>query len=395
VRQASFVRRLSTLGFAVLAALAAALTGCGSNETRPTHALTQARAVGEPLTWPARTDAVVARVGQRSISGAAFNRSVQAQLSSATPSERLDPPRFDSCVAQLREEAKSTGGSQPGRSRLQDECDARYQALLQQVLDRLLANEWLIAEARELGVGVSEGQAKASLDAYRRENFSNEAEFHEFLAGRTTADMIAETKAKLSSAAVRRAVDRHVRATKQQAVAYYKSRPFQYLLAAERDVQIVRSLSRAAAVRARAEIESGESFASEEKKLRSYHVLYSQGGLVVGLRLHTYGEPYLNQAIFTARPGMLVGPVNTSYGYFVFRVRKIRLEQKRPFAEVRVPIERQLTGQLQHRTLAAFAERWRARWAARTSCSPGYVVPNCRGFRGSARGTAAAVSLLG
>jgi hypothetical protein len=394
VREESFVRRRSALGFAVLATLAGALTGCGSNEARSTHAVTQPRAVGEQLTWPAKTDSVVARVGRGSISGAAFNRAVQAQLSSAAPSERLDPPRFDSCVAQLRAEATSSGESQPGRSHLREECDARYQALLRQVLDRLLANQWLIAEARALGVGVGDRQAKASLDSYRRESFSNEAEFREFRAGRTTGDMITETKAKLSSAAIRRITERYVRPTERQVANYYRSHPFQYLLAAERDLQIVRALSKASAVRARAEIESGQSFASEETKLRSYHVLYSEGGLVVGLKLHVYGEPGLNQAIFTARPGALVGPLNTHYGYFVFRVRKVRLERKRPLADVRASIEHQLAARLQRQALVRFARQWRARWTARTSCIRGYVVPNCRGFRGSSQIAAADVSML-
>src|ERR1700704_2090730 len=114
VRAVSLARGRCVLGLLVLAVLAAALTGCGTDKAKPTAPVAAARTAAEPLLWPAASDAVVARVGQNSISGATFNRVVQAQLSSAAPSERLDPPRFDSCIAQLRVEAQSVGGPQPG-----------------------------------------------------------------------------------------------------------------------------------------------------------------------------------------------------------------------------------------------------------------------------------------
>jgi hypothetical protein len=34
------------------------------------------------------------------------------------------------------------------------------------------------------------------------------------------------------------------------------------------------------------------------------------------------------------------------------------------------------------RIFAAWVEAFPRRWAARTTCSPGYVVPNCREYRG-------------
>jgi parvulin-like peptidyl-prolyl isomerase len=104
---------------------------------------------------------------------------------------------------------------------------------------------------------------------------------------------------------------------------------------------------------------------------------------VLELQPHVYGEPKLNRAIFAATPGVLTGPIGTSYGYFVFDVVKIRFEHEQPLREVQASIQRQLARPLQERALAGFIKQWRAKWTARTDCSPGDVVPECRQFKPS------------
>jgi PPIC-type PPIASE domain len=359
-----------------IAAAAIGLTACGASA--PAHTFTQTRAASEQLRGQAEPGSVVARVGPYSITGATFNRSLKAQPSSEPGAEQLVPPRFSACVAHLQAELAVIAERPPPPSQLRSECQTRYQALAQTVLNRLISNAWLIAGARELGVPISNQEAQASLDHYRREHFSSEARFRRFLAGRTLADLAFETRAKLASQAIHRAIVNRVRPiTKAQIESYYEQHRFQYLVAAERDLKIARAKTQASAATARAELASGKSIASVVKRLPIRQPIDSKEGLVLELHPHVYGEPNLDQAIFTATPGVLRGPINTWFGYFVFEVTKVIYQHERPLAQVQASIRRQLASPLQERALAAFDRQWRATWTARTECSPGFVVPKC------------------
>jgi hypothetical protein len=321
----------------------------------------------------------VARIGPYSLAGATFARFLRAELTNDTASEQLSPPDFSACVTHLQAESAAAGIRAPGSLQLRSECQTRYQAFLKTVLDRLITDEWLIGGSRELGVPVGDREVKVTLDRYRHDNFSSEARFHRFLAGRTLADIAFETRAKLASEAIRRAIANRVRPiTQAQIASYYKRHRFDYLVTGERDLKIARTETEAAAAKVKADIASGESFASVVKRLPRRQTSNGREGLVLELQPHAYGEPNLNQAIFTATPGVLTGPVSTWFGYFVFDVTKIRFEHVKPLAEVQASIRRKLTRPVQEQTLAAFNAHWRATWAARTDCSPGYVVPECR-----------------
>jgi foldase protein PrsA len=374
--------RRPLLGVVGALALAAGLMACGG--VRPDHVAPQAGVTPDQLGGPANPEAIVVRVGPYSIAGATLNRFVRAELRSEPSSEQLVPPDFSACVAHLEAESAAIGERPRGPSQLRRECQTRYRAVAQAVLDRLISYEWLIGGARELGVPIGDREAKVSLDRYRHEDFPSGAQFRRFLAGRTLADIMLETRAKLAPAAVRRAIKDRVRPmTQAQIMSYYALHRFQYLLAAERDLKIARTATEAAAVKVRAEIASGRSFASVVGRLSVRQPVNSNEGSVLELQPHTYGEPNLNQAIFTAAPGVLVGPVRTWFGYFVFEVTRIRFERERPLAQVQAAIRRRLARPLQEQALAGFVKQWRTRWTARTDCSPGYVVPECRQFRGS------------
>ncbi len=302
----------------------------------------------------------MARVGPYPIPGALFNRYAHVALSSASSSEPLIPPRFSACVAGLQAQAASLDERAAGASQLESECKKRYQTLLQAALEHLIANEWLIGGARELGVPISDEHAVAG------------------------SAVMLEKRAKLAANAIRQALkDRVAPVTQAQVAGYYQRHRFEYLLSGERDLRIARTETPAEATKLKSQIASGKSFASVVSKIPVQQPVDSSDGLVLELEPHFYGEPNLNQAIFTAAPGVLVGPVDTWFGYFVFQVTKIRFERLKPLAQVEAAIRRQLIGPRAERALAAFNKRWSATWTAATDCSPGYVVPKCRQFAGT------------
>jgi hypothetical protein len=329
--------------------------------------------------------AVVARVGSYSITGAMLTRFIKAEVSTEPVAERLTPPDFSACVEHLAAESRARGESAVSASRLRRECQARYRAVFQTVLARLIADNWVIGAALELGVAVGDRELRAHVETYRRAHFASQTQFHRFLAGRRAADFAFELQARLAAERVRQAVRSRVpHVSDAQVTRYYAEHRFQYLVNGERDLRIARTATATAAETVRAEIASGKSFAEVVRHLPTRQADYSHEGLVLKLQPHVYGEPKLNEAIFDARPGVLTGPIGTWFGYFVFEVTRVRFEHVRPLAEVQPEIRRLLSGPMQAHALEAYVGAWRATWTQRTDCSPAVVVPGCRQFKGGA-----------
>jgi PPIC-type PPIASE domain len=357
----------------VVGALAVTIgIGACAESSKPVHAAARVDIASEQLRGLATPVGVVARVGPDSITGATFDRFLGAELRNEPASERLVPPDFSTCVAHLQSEAMALGEHSPGPSQLRRECQTRYQTLLRTVLDRLISDEWLIGSARELDVPVNDQEVQASFSRYRHSNSQAEKKL---------TDIAFETRAKLASQAIRRAIkDRVPPITNAQIADYYNQHRFEYLATAGRDLKIARAQTEASAVKVKAEIASGKSFASVVKTLPLQQPFDSKEGLVLELQPHVYGEPKLNRAIFTATPGVLTGPIGTSYGYFVFDVTRIRFEHETPLARVQASIRLQLARPLQEQALATFMKQWKTTWTARTDCSPGYIAPDCRQY---------------
>ncbi len=341
---------------AVVGALLSGATLAACGETHLEHTGARAHEVTQ-LAQPSDPGAVVAQVGPYSITAATLDRFTRARLSGEPASERLVPPLFRACVAQLENEAAARSETALGSGRLRSECQTRYEKVRQAVLHSLITDDWLIGAAHELRVTTTGQDANADI----------------------------QRRAQLANTAIRRLVtDRVKPATRAQIASYYQQHRLQYLTSASRDVRLARTKESTSAARVRAEIASGKSFASVVRQLPLRQADYSHEGLVLGLGPHTYGEPALNKAIFTANPGVLTGPISTWYGYFVFEVTKVRFEHVRPLAAVQAAIGRRLTATLRERRLAAFLKQWRASWTARTECRLGSVVPGCRQFNVSA-----------
>jgi len=333
---------------------------------------------------PAAPEGVVARVGPYTITQAAYNHAFAAEVDSE-PSEKRAvpvPPDFTACISHLK--AAATAGAPTSRASLKQECQKQYESLKERALDRLITNEWVIGAAKEIGFKVPEGAVEQNIAEFKRRNFPTEKKLHAYLLsiGQTLGDLIFQTRVEFSAEAIRRAIKRKVGSFPQaRIVNYYDAHKSRYVVPENRDLQIVRTDTRAQALGAKREIASGKSFASVVKKLGLKQPIFSKEGLVLGLKSGVYSEPVLNTAIFTAHLNKLSGPVHISLGYYVFQVKRVHARRQKSLAEVEAGIKSKLPEKLQEQALAAYVAAWRARWSARTSCAPGYVVRRCKQYR--------------
>jgi foldase protein PrsA len=360
------VRRATrVLPVCVALALASVLIGCGGGAQSSSAGGGVAAAVDN---LPIPPGGVVARVGPYTIGATAFKNAYVEAIEAEPAATRVAavPPDFTSCVDRLAVIAKSLNLTLPTRAQRAAKCKARYEATREGILSRAVPALWVLAEAKKLGLHVSIGAGEAPIGV------ALQAESRR-LAQLISHDLLVPVSA-LSSAQLR---------------SYYETHKQVFAVPAQRDLKIVRVASAAAAERIKREIAAGRTFASAEQNLPR-QPQQSVRGFISRYEWGDFREPVLSRAIFAAKPHTLEGPllVSALYGYFIFEVVHDYPSHQRPFAQVERKVLARLPGELRQQRLVSFSKAWTAKWRARTTCSPGYVLELCAGARSTPSGLA-------
>jgi foldase protein PrsA len=360
------------LSLALICALACCAGGCGAgrgSKTRTSGASPDPRpAVASTPTsvspGASLPSGAVAQVGSQLISGVALDRWLAERMHGLPAGSRLLPPSFTDCVAQLKEEPVSPEGSEGDPAQLRKECRARYEAARRQGLEEVIAATWTLEAGRE--THAEPGRAKPV----------------DRLVGAARIDPGLLPAARSVAASIHSAIARSVRpVTAADVSSYYEQHRDRYTTISElRDVQFAKTQTQARGNLVREELEGGKTFAQVVKESGVGEADFSSAGLVLELRPTEYGEPSLNKAVFGARPGELLGPIQTVYGFFVFEVKKIHPAHFKPLSDVAGPIGEELSRRREAQAIARFVAAWHAKWIARTSCAGGLVVRGCQGF---------------
>ena len=259
--------------------------------------------------------------------------------------------------------------------------------LKRQVLGFLIFSRWLMGEARELGVRVSEGEATKQLELLRFDQVEGRpyqgspryAELRRLLLSKTVAPTDRLWLVKLSMLTARveaRYLSRAAREVPRAwAARYYAQHKPRYFQPQWRDLEILTSGDRVLVVRAKRDIEAGKPFLDVARQMPEPDV-EAPGGLqhlVAGAE-----EREFEEVIFAAKPHVLTGPAKLQF-YYLFEVLDGRPAHQQTLAEVEGQIRRQLAPrQASTKLLPSFE----AKWIAQTDCRPRYVVQGCRQYRG-------------
>jgi len=134
--------------------------------------------------------------------------------------------------------------------------------------------------------------------------------------------------------------------------------------------------------RAKALLEQDDSPASWKKvaaRFSTEEATKDSGGLVEGV---TSGEsePALEEQIFSAPQGQLIGPFEGQSDYYLIEVEKITPAETTPLADVSEQIGQQLTQGKQQQISQNFQLDFIEKWRSRTFCADDYVIDNCENF---------------
>lgn len=258
--------------------------------------------------------------------------------------------------------------------------ERRDETARRQALRYLIATAWRIGEAEDLGLKVSTAQIAHRLGEKEQAAFpGGEAELRAFLqaTGQAASDLALAIRAELASARVARAILGSEEAiTPKQITAYYSRHMTSFFIPERRQFRYLNRKSLLVARRVRRAVELGA------------HGTIGWHSSALERAAQRRGEARRNAleaAIYSAKPHVLSGPVKLGVDYYLLEVTAIRPAGYRPLAQTKAAIRRQLAAERARRALASFTRRWNEKWTARTSCTHGYVVADCRQYRGHAK----------
>lgn len=354
--------RLSlVLSSLVLAGVAVFALGCGGSDDVPADG--------------------IAKVGDTVITKASFEQALerglrgQAQSGAAAP----DPPDFEKCIAGLRRQQPKSSKQKDGE--LEKQCRQSYNDLRRQTIEALIRAAWVEQSAEEHDVEVTDAEARQSLESQKQQIYPDEKDYRKFLrtSGTTEAEILEQIRTQLLEQLVtEKATEGKADVSSEDVADYYRSNREEYGTPDRRDVLVVLAETRGQALEAKRALMEGQSWIQVAKRYSIDRTTKSKGGRLSKVERGSE-EQAVDEAIFSARRGALVGPVESQFGWYLLEVTKIRPATQKTLDEARDEIREKLTTERQQKALTEYTESYEKKYKEKTHCARGYVVPICKG----------------
>jgi foldase protein PrsA len=305
-----------------------------------------------------------------------------------------DAPEYTKCVAEKRKTAPKPAKGQPKTTdeQLKKQCEQEYQQLRDQVMQLLTSFQWIEGEAEEQGVKVSDAEVKKTFEQQKKQSFPKDADYQKFLKDydQTEEDILQRIKLDLLSNKIRdKIIKGKDKVSDAQIEDFYNKNKARFAQPERRDLRIVLTKTEAKANQAKAALESGQSWKTVAKQYSIDEASKAQGGKLPAQSEGTL-EKSLNDAVFKAKKGNIVGPVKTQFGYYVFEVEKVQKATQQSLEQAKETIKQTLQSQNQQKALDKFVSDFQKKWKERTECRDGYETQVCKGVKATPTPTAPA-----
>jgi len=337
----------------------------------------------------------VATVDGNAINKDDFNHwmNVAAKTSGQPNATVPDPPDFKNCIAAKRKTTPKPAKGQPKTTdgQLKDQCQQEYNSLRDQVMQLLTSFQWIEGEAKEQGITVTDAEVKKNFEQQKKQSFPKEADYQKFLKNydQTEADIMQRVKLDLLSNKLRdKIVKGKDKVSDAQIQDFYNKNKSRFAQPERRDLRIVLTKTAAKADQAKSALEKGQSWKVVAKKYSIDQASKAQGGKLPAQAKGTL-EKSLDDAVFKAKKGQIVGPVKTQFGYYVFTVEKVTKATQQTLEQAKETIRQTLSTQNQQKALDKFVADFQKKWKDRTECRSGYVTQVCKGAKATPTPSAA------
>jgi len=258
--------------------------------------------------------------------------------------------------------------------------DLKREQARDQVINLLVSYRWIDGEAERMGVKVSDAEVRKSFDEQKRQSFPKPADYQKFLRDttQTEADIRARVRLALLANKLQEQVVKGKEQVSEKAISdFYARNKTRFAQPEKRDLRVVLTEKKAAAERARAALERGDSWKAVTKRYSIDDTSKAAGGKLPAQAQGTL-DTELDKAVFAARKGELVGPVKTQYGYYVFTVTSVVAPTQQTLPEAKPAIQQTLASEHQQKALTAFMADFTKRWREKTDCAAGYRTADCK-----------------
>jgi foldase protein PrsA len=292
------------------------------------------------------------------------------------------PPAYADCVATKKKTAPKPAKGQPQQTDAQfkTQCKQEYEGLRDQVMQFLILEKWVNGEAADQGVKVSNTEADKQFATAKKQSFPKEKDFQDFLkqSGMSLADAKFQVRFNTIYTKLReKAVKNAAKVTDKAVQDFYKKNKARFATPATRDLRVVLTKTSARAAQAKSALQSGQGWSSVAKRFSIDQASKDQGGTLLGIAKGTQ-EKAFDDAIFSAKKGVLTGPIKTQFGYYVFQVQKIVAAKQQSVKDATTAIKQQLDAQNKQKADDAFNTELRKKWKAKTNCKSAFVMTQCK-----------------
>ncbi len=308
---------------------------------------------------------------------------VASKASGAQSAAVPDPENdYAKCVAAKRKATPAPAKGQPKvtDTQLKTQCKTEYEQLRNQVLQLLISFQWIQGEADAMGIKVTDAEVKKAFEEQKKQSFPKEEDYKKFIqqSGQSNEDIIQRVKLDLISNKIRDKVVKGKDKVSDKAISdFYNKNKARFAQPEKRDLRVVLTKTKANADKAHAALESGDSWKAVTKKYSIDDTSKAAGGKLPAQAKGTLDKE-LDDAVFSAKKGELVGPIKTQYGYYVFTVSAITEASQQTLAEAKETIKQTLQSQEQQKALDTFVKDFTKRWKDKTECSEDYKTTDCK-----------------
>ena len=259
----------------------------------------------------------------------------------------------------------------------------QYDLLNESAMSDLLLARWINGEADELGIEVSDREIETELERIIDQQFGGDKQFQRFLEQNSFSeeDANARVELQLLSARIQEEVTpSDVEISDEEIQDFYDENIDQFETPETRDVRTLLNPDEAKAQDAFDQLSADDSPKSWEQvtsELSTDEATSGAGGLRQGV-VEGQNDPQLDEAIFSAPEGELVGPVETDSGFYVLQVEKIVPASTQPLDEqTSEQIRQTLVTQRQQELAQAFQTDFLSKWESRTVCAEEVMIDRC------------------
>ncbi len=264
------------------------------------------------------------------------------------------------------------------------ESDPQFAQVKQSALSNLIQTRWVEGEAQERGITITDRDIDQSLDQIIQQQLGGKKGYQKFIkTSPFDADAVREV-ARLSVLSQRiqaEALPKNPPSVSDSEVQdFYDANIDQFKTPAQRDVREILNKDQAEVEKAKAALEQDDSAANWKKVAAKYSTddaTKSQGGLRQGV-VAGQSEQALDEQIFQAPVGQLVGPFKGQAGYYLIEVEKATPEQTQPLDDqLKQQITQQLQQGLQTQAQTNFRDNFISKWTSRTFCADDFITDLC------------------